>query len=337
MKKDQAQQQLEHLLGLATGEDNPETTVPESRLALERAFSGMDIAVPGMEDIPERIWSEYHTRKGKNPPQTPLAPRERRCGYAYAAALLAGILLMGLLFFRRQQPVAARIQFATGTWQISNKLLQTGPSARRGLHAGAILQGNKAARLDLGLPNGGHINVQGQARLTLEEFQAGKKDGRQGGTYKWRLNLGRLHIALPPDSCRRFAVATPHALFLVTGTHFTLSVTTNHSDLFVKQGRVRCLPLQGTGRSLGAGQGLRADIRGIRKQWKKPTPGRFRSQGNRANRAPTTTLKERIRLSNGMVISGNIISQDRRRVILRTPSGLLRIPASRIRSVSMLR
>lgn len=310
--------------------------------SLERVLSGSRVSVPEPSTILEHTWQRCQEREARR--------RRRTVRLPLAVAALVLCLVVGYVALRPlllPLPTTTRVVCRSGQVRISGSKRQYTSGEHFSLAAGSALQGDDDLGLVLPLKSGGRLQFQGRGPLMLARLDQREK----ATTMRWRLDQGILQVSIPVAIYRRFEIRTPHALIAAVGTTFTVRVDDRMTRVKVDRGKVQVRHLDKTGDSgqnsviLEARETAQADPTQLKKidpaahekrTQAKPDPA-VTPAGRKQKTGTTTGARHRIRLHNGMVITGTIVSQNRELLVVRTPSGVLRIDRSRVRSVSYLR
>lgn len=312
--------------------------------AVARALGEAVPPAPAADDVAETIWQQGMQRSAGVIP----LPRRRSLrpwiASLAAAAMLAVVFFSGILQQLWSPPDRAIRFTVTGkAARIAGEERSIAAGRILILEAGRTLLAPQGGSLQASLA-GGKLRLGENSRLTLLHSRLKAERIAQ----EWRLDRGTLQADLDPARYARFHVRTPHVLIKAIATKFTVTVASNRTTVHITRGKVRLEPTATNQqpRVLQAGREaiitpLRLRIRALDKQGRAVSPRR-----TAARKMPDARLRqgrrgpvynERIYLKNGMVISGNILSQNRSQVVVKSRAGVLRIQRSRIKGIQYLR
>ncbi len=268
------------------------------------------------DEIGDNIWQAINKKRPSIKTITP-----RKTIFARLAAVASIVLIAGVLLLQ-QETNAPNISLASVTGKIDfiNK--------SKTLKPGFALTTKMKAEVKINLTSSGKLRFQGPGSLKL--IQVTKKDNKP--TQKWYLASGIATIKLQKGSYANFSLTTPHALIRVTGTAFSVTVTETKTTLSVQEGKVDFKPINKPIERIKAGENREtvAITTNLQKQ-------RNTIIKTEAKQTPKVKLTEKIKLKNGTVLTGRVISQTASEVKLITKGGTLKIPTTAIESIRVIK
>lgn len=347
-------------------DDKIQKNIKDKEIAesIDRELTGKNIPVPKMDHLADTIWGLRQAQPpryfdklsnrdklstGTSTPlststSTPLSTststirrvkRKKimlRIGSALAAAAAVAVIFTTGIFKRvSQQSQTISITLTMGRAGILPGRKNLKKNIMYNVKIGESILTTHNTRVIARIPGNGRFELINTAKVTLRDFK--KKD--KSNIMSLDIETGHLLVNIDKSNYKIFRVKTPHTLVTVTGTSFELFVNNRKTSVKVKRGEVKCRLISDNSKIITLTVNDNADFvedKIIPLKQDKP-----KKNLNKKTEKTSGEFRERVHLKNGMVITGNIVSQDKTTLVVRTPAGIMRISRNKVKNVEYIK
>ena len=335
-------------------DDKIQKNIKDKEIAesIDRELTGKNIPVPKMDHLADTIWALRHrSAQALQQAQSPRyfdklstgtstirrVKRKKimmRIGSALAAAAAVAVIFTTGIFKRvsqQSQTISITLTLTMGRAEILPGRKKLKKNIMYNVKIGESILTAHNTRVIARIPGNGRFELINTAKVTLRDFK--KKD--KSNIMSLNIETGHLLVNIDKSSYKIFRVKTPHTLVTVTGTSFELFVNNRKTSVKVKRGEVKCTLISDNSKTITLTVNDNADfVEDKIIPLKQDNP---KKNLNKKTEKTSREFRERVHLKNGMVITGNIVSQDKTTLVVRTPAGIMRISRNKVKNVEYIK